>query len=187
MEAEHQRFVVHLIPMSAPQIAITPGGPAVTHSSDFSLVTASKPAAAGRGLISVCYRAWPDRARGRSWAALSVQPAGHRQFAHRGEGEWKFRRGTGCGGFPRRCGRIPGEFSSASGYRKGSGKHSGKRRLDCWNCGADRGSVNVGRTGAERNLACGPERQLFPAPAPLTFSLGIADSGQVSRIGTGDG
>jgi uncharacterized protein (TIGR03437 family) len=42
-----QRYVVHLIPMSAPQIAITPGGPAVTHSNDFSPVTASKPAAAG--------------------------------------------------------------------------------------------------------------------------------------------
>ncbi len=42
-----QRWVIHLIPMSAPQIAITPGGPAVTHSSDFSPVTASKPAAAG--------------------------------------------------------------------------------------------------------------------------------------------
>jgi uncharacterized protein (TIGR03437 family) len=42
-----QRWIAHLIPMSAPQIAIAPGGPAVTHSSDFSPVTASKPAAAG--------------------------------------------------------------------------------------------------------------------------------------------
>ena len=42
-----QRYVVHLIPMAAPQIVMTPGGPAVAHSSDFSLVTASKPAAAG--------------------------------------------------------------------------------------------------------------------------------------------
>ncbi len=42
-----QRWIAHLIPMSAPQIAITPGGPAVTHSSDFSPVSASKPAAAG--------------------------------------------------------------------------------------------------------------------------------------------
>ena len=45
-----QRYVVHLIPMSAPQIVTTAGGPAVTHSSDFSLVTASKPAAAGEVL-----------------------------------------------------------------------------------------------------------------------------------------
>ena len=33
--------------MTAPQIMIAAGGPAVTHSSDFSLVTASKPATAG--------------------------------------------------------------------------------------------------------------------------------------------
>jgi uncharacterized protein (TIGR03437 family) len=45
-----QHYVVHLIPMSAPQIVITPGGPAVTHSADFSVVTSSKPAAAGEVL-----------------------------------------------------------------------------------------------------------------------------------------
>jgi uncharacterized protein (TIGR03437 family) len=33
--------------MSAPQIVTTANGPAVVHSSDFSLVTSSKPAAAG--------------------------------------------------------------------------------------------------------------------------------------------
>ena len=45
-----QRWVAYLVPMSAPQIVSTPGGPAVTHSSDFSLVTVSKPAAAGEVL-----------------------------------------------------------------------------------------------------------------------------------------
>jgi hypothetical protein len=40
-------FIIHVIPMSVPQIVTTASGPAVTHSSDFSLVTASKPAAAG--------------------------------------------------------------------------------------------------------------------------------------------
>ena len=40
-------YALQLIPMSMPQIAATASGPAVTHSSDFSLVTASKPAAAG--------------------------------------------------------------------------------------------------------------------------------------------
>ena len=45
-----QRFVLHLIPMSAPQVAVTSAGPAVTHSSDFTLVTASKPAAASEVL-----------------------------------------------------------------------------------------------------------------------------------------
>ena len=41
------RFFLHVIPVATPQIATTAGGPAVTHSSDFSLVSASKPAAAG--------------------------------------------------------------------------------------------------------------------------------------------
>jgi uncharacterized protein (TIGR03437 family) len=40
-------YVLHVIPMSVPQVMTTGNGPAVTHSSDFSLVTASKPAAAG--------------------------------------------------------------------------------------------------------------------------------------------
>jgi hypothetical protein len=42
-----QRWVIHLIPMERPEVAMTAGGPAITHSSDFSLVTASKPATAG--------------------------------------------------------------------------------------------------------------------------------------------
>ena len=45
-----QRYVVHVIPMESPEIAMLPAGPAITHSSDFSLVTASKPAAAGEVL-----------------------------------------------------------------------------------------------------------------------------------------
>src|SRR5690348_15890971 len=42
-----QRWIVHLFPMSAPQLAITPGGYAVTYSGDFSPITASTPGAAG--------------------------------------------------------------------------------------------------------------------------------------------
>ena len=41
------RFILHVIPMTTPQILTTASGPAVVHSSDFSLVTAAKPAAAG--------------------------------------------------------------------------------------------------------------------------------------------
>jgi hypothetical protein len=41
------RLIVTLFPMSAPQVIVTRNGPAVTHSSDFSLVSGSKPAAAG--------------------------------------------------------------------------------------------------------------------------------------------
>ena len=40
-------YVIHLIPMFRPEVLITPSGPAIAHSNDFSLVTASKPAAAG--------------------------------------------------------------------------------------------------------------------------------------------
>jgi uncharacterized protein (TIGR03437 family) len=43
-------FFLHLLPMSTPQIASTPQGPAVTHSSDFTLVSTSKPAAPGEVL-----------------------------------------------------------------------------------------------------------------------------------------
>jgi uncharacterized protein (TIGR03437 family) len=45
-------YMLHLIPMSVPQIVTTANGPAVTHSSDFSPVTASNPAAAGE-ILSV--------------------------------------------------------------------------------------------------------------------------------------
>ncbi|HLJ16610.1 MAG TPA: hypothetical protein VKV15_19090 [Bryobacteraceae bacterium] len=41
------RYFLHIIPMTAPQIVTTANGPAITHSTDFSLVNASKPAAAG--------------------------------------------------------------------------------------------------------------------------------------------
>lgn len=41
------QFILQVIPMTVPQIVSTANGPAVVHSSDFSLVTSSKPAAAG--------------------------------------------------------------------------------------------------------------------------------------------
>jgi len=43
----HIASVLYVIPMSRPEVVITANGPAVTHSSDFSLVSTSKPAAAG--------------------------------------------------------------------------------------------------------------------------------------------
>ena len=45
-----QQWIAHLIPMTVPQIVTTAGGPAVFHS-DFSGVTAAKPAKAGEVLI----------------------------------------------------------------------------------------------------------------------------------------
>ena len=41
------RYFLHIIPMTVPQIVTTANGAAITHSNDFSLVTVSKPAAAG--------------------------------------------------------------------------------------------------------------------------------------------
>lgn len=41
------RYIAHLIPMSRPEVTKLPSGPAITHSSDFSLVTAAKPATQG--------------------------------------------------------------------------------------------------------------------------------------------
>jgi hypothetical protein len=43
-------FLIHVIPMSAPQIIQTANGPAVVHSNDFSLVSSAKPASAGEVL-----------------------------------------------------------------------------------------------------------------------------------------
>jgi uncharacterized protein (TIGR03437 family) len=40
-------YVLHLLPISTPEILIGQNGPAVVHSSDGSLVTAAKPAQAG--------------------------------------------------------------------------------------------------------------------------------------------
>jgi hypothetical protein len=44
------QFILQVIPMTVPQIVSTANGPAVVHSGDFSLVTSSKPAAAGEVL-----------------------------------------------------------------------------------------------------------------------------------------
>jgi uncharacterized protein (TIGR03437 family) len=41
------RWIAHVIPMARPEVTMLPAGPAITHSGDFSLVTASKPAAQG--------------------------------------------------------------------------------------------------------------------------------------------
>jgi uncharacterized protein (TIGR03437 family) len=46
----HVVFTLYVIPMEQPQIVPTAAGPAITHSNDFSLVSASKPAAAGESL-----------------------------------------------------------------------------------------------------------------------------------------
>ena len=44
------RFFLQVIPMTVPQVVVTSSGPAVAHSSDFSLVSAAKPATPGEVL-----------------------------------------------------------------------------------------------------------------------------------------
>jgi uncharacterized protein (TIGR03437 family) len=45
-----QQWVIHLIPVERPEIVMSTGGPAISHSIDLALVTSSKPAAAGEVL-----------------------------------------------------------------------------------------------------------------------------------------
>src|SRR3954468_24715574 len=44
------RWIAHVIPMARPEVTMLPSGPAITHSSDFSLVTVAKPATQGENL-----------------------------------------------------------------------------------------------------------------------------------------
>jgi uncharacterized protein (TIGR03437 family) len=53
--------VLNVIPMFVPQIAITAAGPAVAHSSDFALVSATKPATAGEILSLFATNLGPAR------------------------------------------------------------------------------------------------------------------------------
>ena len=55
------RFLLTVIPNSVPQIVATSSGPAVTHSSDFSFVSASKPAAPGEILSAFVTGLGPTR------------------------------------------------------------------------------------------------------------------------------
>jgi hypothetical protein len=43
-------LIIHVIPMSLPQTVLTANGPAIVHSSDFTLVSSAKPAAPGETL-----------------------------------------------------------------------------------------------------------------------------------------
>ena len=58
----HVLFVLFVVPLSRPEIAITARGPAVVHSNDFSLVSASKPATAGEILSLFATGLGPTRA-----------------------------------------------------------------------------------------------------------------------------
>jgi hypothetical protein len=58
---DHVILTMYVIPLSTPEIAIISGRPAVTHSNDFSLVTETRPAAAGEILSLFAYGLGPTR------------------------------------------------------------------------------------------------------------------------------
>ena len=55
------RYLLHLIPMTRPEVVMTAGGPAVVHASDFTLVTTSKPARPGEILSLIATGLGPTR------------------------------------------------------------------------------------------------------------------------------
>jgi uncharacterized protein (TIGR03437 family) len=57
----HVCFAFYVIPMSRPEVVNTPNGPAVTHSNDFSIVSAAKPATAGEILTLFATGLGPTR------------------------------------------------------------------------------------------------------------------------------
>ncbi len=54
-------LILHLIPMLRPETVMTPNGPAVVHSGDFSLVTAARPARSGEILTLFASGLGPTR------------------------------------------------------------------------------------------------------------------------------
>lgn len=54
--------VLYVVPMFRPAVVITAGGPGIVHASDFSLVSGSKPAAAGEILSLFATGLGPTRA-----------------------------------------------------------------------------------------------------------------------------
>ena len=68
---------LYLVPLSPPQIVATPNGPAIVHANDFSLVTSSKPAAAGEILSVFATGLGPTRPGvdpGQPFPATPLQP-----------------------------------------------------------------------------------------------------------------
>ncbi len=55
------RLVVQLLPLTTPEVVTTSAGPAIVHASDYSPVTAAKPARAGEVLILIASGLGPTR------------------------------------------------------------------------------------------------------------------------------
>ena len=69
-----RRLVLHIIPMTWPEIASTPNGPAIVHARDFTLVTPSNPAKAGEMLSVFANGMGPTRPAVDPGAAFPAAP-----------------------------------------------------------------------------------------------------------------
>jgi hypothetical protein len=127
----HVVFTLYVIPMEQPQIVLTAGGAAITHSNDFSLVSASKPAAAGE-ILSLFATGLgptlPGAAPGQPFPSIPLAVVSSPVAV---TVNWKACAGNERCRLSRRNGRLSGELPDAFGHRERSGRHSDKRRLDC--------------------------------------------------------
>jgi hypothetical protein len=133
-------FVYQLFPMTRPEIAITPNGPAVVHSNDFSLVTAIKPAKAGEALSLFATGLGP--ARGVDFG--KPFPASPLAVVNSPVGVMVNNSGIGYRSdwVPRFHRRISGEFSDSLRRGSGLGHDSIECGVDSWSWGQGRSSIN---------------------------------------------
>src|SRR5215472_5884979 len=112
-------FNFYVIPMFRPEVVITPSGPAVTHSNDFSLVSSAKPAAAGEILSLFATGLGPTTHQPRSRSAVPAESSGCSKLTGRCNSEWKGRGGVDGCRISGRGGRLSGELSRACGHGQG--------------------------------------------------------------------
>ena len=124
-------MIVHLIPLSRPEVVVTPDGPAVVHSSDFSLVSAAKPAQPGETLSLIATGLGPTRPGLDPGKPFPASPLSVVNSPVEVTLTWETRRGTWRCRLTRLRGPLPDQ-------RSGSCRHAARRRnapversLDC--------------------------------------------------------
>jgi uncharacterized protein (TIGR03437 family) len=110
--------------MSAPEIATTAAGTAVAHSKDSTLVTSSKPAAAGEALSIFATGLGPTIPPFPSNPTATVNFTGHR------DSEWETLRCGAAVGYPGAADGYENQLSDSSVCRKGLGHGTDERRLN---------------------------------------------------------
>ena len=125
------QFIIHVIPMTVPQIVTTADGPAVTHSSDFTLVSASKPAAAGEVLSLFATGLGPTVPAVDPGLPFPSNPQAAVNSPVTVTVNGKPADVLAAVGYPRLGGWLPSQLSDASGCRKRIGHRPGERSLDC--------------------------------------------------------